>query len=105
MLLNKEKVLKTLGLARRAGKVASGEDNVLKLLRENKLKFVFIASDASKKQIDKFTKKCFYYNVDVNNDFTCEELSNAIGKPMCKYLGITDQGFLDALKKSLMEVL
>lgn len=101
MLLNRQKVLNLLGLAKRAGMLVSGEDTVLKLLRQNKLKIVFIASDASDKQIDKFDKKCFFYNTQMNNDFTCDELSSAIGTPMRKILAITDQGFLDALNKSL----
>lgn len=99
--MNRQKVLNLLGLAKRAGMLVSGEDTVLKLLRQNKLKIVFIASDASDKQIDKFDKKCFFYNTQMNNDFTCDELSSAIGTPMRKILAITDQGFLDALNKSL----
>lgn len=99
--MNRQQVLNLLGLARRAGKLVAGEDTVLKLLRQNKLKIVFVANDASDRQIDKFDKKCFFYNTKMNNSFSCSEISNAIGKPMCKILGITDQGFLDALNKSL----
>lgn len=101
MLLNKQQVLNLLGLARRAGKLVSGEDTVLRMLKQNKVKIVFVANDASEKQIDKFNKKTYFYKTKMNNDFTCDELSSAIGKPMCKMLGITDQGFLDALNKRL----
>ncbi|MCK9471467.1 MAG: ribosomal L7Ae/L30e/S12e/Gadd45 family protein [Bacilli bacterium] len=99
--MNKQKVLNLLGLANRARKLVAGEDTVLRLLKQKKLKIVFVASDASLKQIDKFEKKCFFYETKMNNDYTCDELSNAIGKPMCKILAVTDQGFLDALNKSL----
>lgn len=99
--MNKQQVLNLLGLARRAGKLVAGEDTVLRMLKQKKLKIVFVASDASPKQLDNFNKKCFYYKTNINNIFTCDELSNAIGKPMCKFLGVTDQGFLDALNKSL----
>lgn len=102
--MDRQRVLDLLGLARRSGKLVAGEDTVLRLLKQNKLKIVFVASDASIKQIDKFDKKCFFYETKMNNDFSCDELSKAIGKPMCKILAITDQGFLDALNKSLMEV-
>lgn len=101
MRLNKTKVLNLLGLARRAKKIIIGEDMVLSFLQDKKLYIVFVASDASKKQIDKFNKKCFYYNVEINNDFTCNELSHAIGSPMCKYIGVIDQGFFNALKREL----
>lgn len=96
----KQQVLNLLGLAKRAGKLVAGEDTVLRLLKQNKLKIVFVAADASEKQIDKFNKKCYFYKTQFNNDYTCDELSCAIGKPMCKILAITDQGFLDALNKS-----
>lgn len=101
MLLNRKKVLNLLGLANRAGKLVSGEDSVLRLLKQNELKLVFIASDASAKQIDKFSKKCFFYKTKLDNTFNCEELSSAIGKPMRKIIGITDEGFLKALNEYL----
>lgn len=100
-LNNTNKVLNILGLARKAGKIVTGEDTVLKLLRQNKLKIVFVASDASFRQIDKFDKKCYFFKTQFNNMFSSEEISKSIGKPMCKVLGVTDQGFLDALNKSL----
>ena len=37
------------------------------------------------------------YEVLVINDFSSEELSNAVGKQNIKVLGITDQGFRDAI--------
>ena len=101
ILLSDQKTLKLLGLAKRANKLVTGEDAVINLLKQNKLKIVFVASDASLKQKDKFEKKCFFYKTQLNNNYTCDELSSAVGKPMCKILGVTDQGFTDALNKSL----
>ena len=99
--MSDQQVLSLLGLAKRAGKLIAGEDSVLRLLKLNKLKIVFVANDASEKQKDKFIKKSYFYKTQLNNDYSCDQLSSAIGKPMCKILGITDQGFLDALNKSL----
>ena len=99
--MDKQRVLNLLGLAKRAGKLVSGEDTVLRMLKQNKIKIVFVANDASEKQIDKFDKKTYFYKTKMNNDFSCDEISSAIGKPMCKILGVTDQGFLEALNKSL----
>ncbi len=99
--MNKKQVLNLLGLAKRAGKLVTGEDTVLKSLRHNDLKIVFVASDASKRQIDQFNKKTYFYEVKFNNNFTCDELSQATGKPMCKVLGITDQGFSESIYKNL----
>lgn len=94
----KTKVLNLLGLAYRARKVIRGEENVVKSMQLGKIRMVFVASDSSKRTIDKFSKKCFFYNVPVVFDYSTDELSNAIGRPMCKILAITDQGFYEALK-------
>jgi ribosomal protein L7Ae-like RNA K-turn-binding protein len=92
-------VLQLLGLAYRARKISTGEDAVLRLLKQNKIKIVFVAKDASPNTIDQFDKKCYFYNTKMNNDYTCDELSKAVGKTMCKILAVTDQGFSDALMK------
>ena len=60
ILLIKQQVLNLLGLAKRAGKLVAGEDTVLNLLKQNKLKIVFVAADASEKQIDKFNKNVIF---------------------------------------------
>lgn len=99
--MNKLKILQLLGLARRAGKVIYGEDLVLKNIKEKKIKIVFIANDASEKQKDMFLKKCYFYQVETNTFFSTNELSHAIGVSMCKYLGVTDEGFFKALQKEL----
>lgn len=97
-------ILNLIGLAYRAQKVTSGDKEVLRALKQNRVKIVFLANDASEKTFDRFNKKTFFYNVEMITDFTSDELSNAIGKPLCKILAINDQGFLEALKRTLMEV-
>jgi len=97
----RKKVLNILGLAYRARKLIAGEDTVLRMLRLKKLQIVFVAKDASSNTIDKYDKKCYFYDTPMNNEYTCDELSRAIGKPMCKILAITDRGFLEALQKNL----
>lgn len=94
----RNKTLNLLGLAQRAGFIVSGEDNVINALQKQRLKIVFVASDASSKTIDKFVKKCYFYKVECNLDFTCEELSQALGKSR-KIIGLIDQGFYETLIK------
>jgi ribosomal protein L7Ae-like RNA K-turn-binding protein len=96
-----KKGLDVLGLAHKAGKVVVGEEAVLKSLKQNRLKLVLVAKDASPRTIDKFDKKCFFYQTPINLEYTYDELSHAIGKPMCKILGLTDQGFSEILKSKL----
>lgn len=101
-VLNEDvKVLNLLGLATKAHKTVRGEDNVIKAMQQGKVKMVFIASDASERTKDQFSKKCFFYSVDVNFDFTCGELSSAIGRGLCKIIAINDQGFYKTLKNIL----
>jgi ribosomal protein L7Ae-like RNA K-turn-binding protein len=100
MLLN-DKILNTLGLARSANKIIAGSDTVEQLLKLKKLKYVFVASDASSRTIDRFEKKCFFHETPVNISYSCEQLSKAVGKSMCKVLGVTDSGFANSLKKHL----
>jgi|SRR5690554_52324 len=96
--MKRTKVLNLLGLANRAGVIITGEDGVQKALQNQKLKIVFVASDASERTIDKFIKKCYFYKVVCNLDYSSEELSSALGKPR-KIIGLTDHGFFNALEK------
>ena len=93
------KVLKLLGLAKRAGKLVVGTDAVISKLQANKLDLIFVASDASIATIDKIEKKAFYYNVEIIKSFTSDELSDAIGSNNNKVLGIADLGFSKAMLK------
>lgn len=93
-----EKALNLLGLAYKARKVITGEENVIKLLQNQKAKIVFVASDASSRTIDNFKRKCFFYKTRVNFSFNTEELTKAVGKTLVKILAITDQGFYESLQ-------
>ena len=92
------KILNLLGLAQRAGFIVSGEEGVELALKKGTMKIVFIASDASEKTRDKFVKKCYFYQVECNLDFSSIELSKALGKPR-KIVGLIDQGFYVALER------
>lgn len=96
----KQKILNLLGLATRAGLLVSGEDIVIDAIQRKKAKIVFVGSDASDNTIDKFEKKCFYYNIEMNTMFTSEELSRSIGKTRM-VLAIIDPGFYKSIKKYL----
>ena len=89
--------LKTLGLAYRAKKVVLGEEVLNKI---GKVKLMFIASDISEKNRERFEKKCYYYGIDHIDDYSGEELSSALGKNNVKVIGILDEGFKNALLKN-----
>lgn len=90
-----------LGLAKRAGKVASGEFSTEKAVKEGRAYLVLVAEDASDNTKKEFMDMCSFYETDILFCGTKEELGHAIG---CEYrasLAVTDQGFADSLKRKL----
>ncbi|KRN30430.1 ribosomal L7Ae/L30e/S12e/Gadd45 family protein [Liquorilactobacillus mali] len=92
MLDKRQRALQMLGLARRAGKLITGEEGVLKKVRAQKVQIVFVASDGSEGTKKKFIDKCKSYQININCDFTHQELSLAIGANRT-VLAIDDLGF------------
>ena len=91
-----DNVLHLLGLAYRARKLVLGE-MVLKRIKEVKL--LFLASDISPKSKERFLKKCHYYQITWIDSYSSDDLSMALGKNNVKVIGITDDGFCQAIWK------
>lgn len=88
-----------LGLAQKAGKVASGDFAVRSALKSGKAKLLVVAEDAAPN-----SKKDMYYlaevaGVEVIELLTRDELGYAIGKAKRTALVITDNNFAKMLKK------
>ena len=98
--MEKISALQVLGLANRANELVLGYDQVLSSIQKNKVKLVLVASDASNKTKDTFSKKCFFYKIEILEVFTSEELSQALGRK-AKIVGIKDQGFGELIKKRI----
>lgn len=95
-----DKILSLLGLANRANKLYLGEkclDNMVKV------KYLFIGNDASDKTKERYLKKCNYYNIPYNLNYSGNQLSNSIGKNNCKIIGLIDTGFVKTINKYLKE--
>jgi ribosomal protein L7Ae-like RNA K-turn-binding protein len=88
----------TLGLAMRAGKVASGEEIVLQEIRSGRAKLVILANDASANTTKKFTDKCRTYQVPLLRLGEKEELGRAIGKGQRAVIALLDEGFARLIK-------
>ncbi|MEH6940464.1 YlxQ family RNA-binding protein [Bacillus sp. JJ722] len=87
-----------LGLAYRARKVATGEELVIREVRNGKAKLVLLSSDASSNTEKKITDKCSYYNVPLVRVENREQLGNAIGKDARVVIAILDEGFAKKLR-------
>lgn len=94
-----DKILNNLGLCFRARGLVSGAEIVTEELRHGKICLIFLASDASDNTKKKILDKASFYNTEVNQSYTSEELSMAIGKSGRMVLGITQKSFLKILKK------
>ncbi|MBR6072534.1 MAG: ribosomal L7Ae/L30e/S12e/Gadd45 family protein [Acholeplasmatales bacterium] len=94
-----DKILNNLGLCQRAKGVISGEEMVEEYLKANKVYYIFLANDASKNTQKRVFDKAKYYNVEVDNSYSSDEISAAIGKVGRMVVGITNSGFVKILKK------
>ena len=99
--MNKQKVLGLLGLAMKAKKLVTGEEFVLEKIRDKTAKLVFLASDVGPNTKKRIHDKASFYEIEIIDDFTSEELSQAIGKINRKTIALLDSGFarsINALK-------
>jgi len=95
------KVKSQLGLAQRAGKLATGDEIVLKAIRNKQARLVIIAADASDNTKKKFRDKCKSYGVPLAIGFTRTELGESIGKLQRVVLAVTDDGFATMMTNGL----
>ena len=90
-----------IGLAMKAGKVASGEFSTEKETKSGRAELVIVAEDASDNTKKKFSDMCKYYQVP----FACysqkELLGHGIGKEFRASLAVLDGGFAKAIEKQL----
>lgn len=92
-------MLKSLGIGYRARLLISGEEFVIEGIRKNQVCLVFLANDASDNAKKKILDKAKYYDIEVIQDYSSDELSNAIGKENRMVIGITSRNFASSLLK------
>ena len=100
---NNNKVLSLLGLATKAGKVASGEFSTEKSVKTGKGFLVLVADDASQNTKKKFQNKCDFYEVPIYFIANKEELGRFCGKEFRASLAVQDWNFAEAIMKVLQE--
>ena len=93
--------LNFLGLAFRAGKCVTGEENILKSLRSNKAKLLLIANDCGETTKKRLIDKCTTFEVPYMEVADRRALAQAIGKTERIAVAITDQGFATGIRKRL----
>ena len=82
-----------LGLARRAGKVVSGEFATEKAVKTGKAWAVLVAEDASENTKKMLRNMCDFYQVPFAVYEEKDALGHAIGQQMRASLALTDENF------------
>ena len=93
--------MRRLGLAQRAGKVASGEFSTEKAVKSKKAFLVVVASDASDNTKKMFSDMCTFYKVPIAFYSDKVSLGHAIGKEFRASLAVLDEGFGKQIQKHL----
>ncbi|MDE7298135.1 MAG: ribosomal L7Ae/L30e/S12e/Gadd45 family protein [Lachnospiraceae bacterium] len=100
-LTAQKKMYSLLGLAQKAGALASGEFMTEKAVKEGRARLVLVAEDASENTKKMFRNMCEYYRVDFRCFSDKETLGHRIGKEFRASLAVKDEGFAEAVKKQL----
>ena len=95
------KVMSLVGLATKAGKVASGEFSTEKSIKSGKGFLVLVAGDASANTKKKFQNMCEFYEVPIYFIANKEELGKFCGKEFRASLAVQDENFAKAMMKEL----
>ena len=98
---NKQKILNMIGLAQKAGKVASGEFSTEKAVKTGKAYTVIVADDSSDNTKKKFRDMCKFYKVPMIVYGDKDTLGHAMGKQFRASLAILDEGFAKGILKEL----
>lgn len=93
-----DKILSNLGLCQKAGGLISGYDIVYEGIKNNKVLYIFLASDASNNTKKQVYDKAKSYNIEVCDKFSSDELNKSTGNLNKMVFGVVNRGFLKILK-------
>ncbi len=94
-------VLQLLGLAKKAGGVASGEFMTERTIKDGKSYLCIVASDASDNTRKQFKDMCSYYKVPYLEHSDKESLGHAIGKEFRASLCVTNEKLAQQIQKKV----
>ena len=96
-----DKVLSMLGLAAKAGTIASGEFSTEKSVKEGKAFLVIVAEDASDNTKKHFRDMTTFYEVPMYVYATKELLGHAIGKEFRASLAVNSENFANNIEDKI----
>ncbi|MEE3419673.1 MAG: ribosomal L7Ae/L30e/S12e/Gadd45 family protein [Lachnospiraceae bacterium] len=95
----RKRVFGYLGLAKRAGKLVSGEMMAEDTIRRGKARYVLIAGDASENTRSKFHRMCTAHDTPVSDFADRESLGHAVGTEYRSVCVMTDEGLARAVAR------
>lgn len=99
--MKQDKLLSLIGLAQKAGKIASGEFSTEKAVKSGNAFCVIVALDASDNTKKNFNDMCTYYQVPIYYYGNKVSVGNAIGKEFRASLAVLDEGFAKSVAKHM----
>ena len=97
--MSSDGVLGLIGLAKKAGYVASGTEGVRGLVRSGRARIVLLACDCSQNARKRVTDCCRNYGAPLSNTkLTMTDLGSAIGSAPCSAIAVSDKGLASAIK-------
>lgn len=100
LIKDKTKLLSSVGLAYRAGKISVGLDIVCNDIRSGKTKLVIMTSDSSLNTRKKISDCTGYYNIEAYDlEIEMSELGGALGKSDISCVSINDTSFVKLINK------
>lgn len=96
-----DKVLSMLGIAAKAGSVASGEFSTEKAVKDGKAFLVIVASDASENTQKMFRNMTDFYQVPMYVYSDKETLGHFIGKEFRASLAVKNEGLARSIEDKL----
>lgn len=95
------KAMGLLGLAKKAGRVSSGESACKEAVRFGSSHLIILAQDASANTTKNITDSCKYYEVPYVTLGTKESLGAAIGNAYNAVVSVNDDGFAAGILKHI----
>jgi ribosomal protein L7Ae-like RNA K-turn-binding protein len=94
------RILSYLGVAKKAGKLVSGQGNCENAIKSKKALLVLLSGTASDNTVKHFSDMASYRDIPIYV-LDSDMLGNAVGKEEHKTVCITDSGFANAVIKEI----
>lgn len=98
------KILGMIGLAKRAGKITSGEFLCEKAVKDGQSRLIIIASDISENAKKQILNACNYYRVEYIEYSSSAELGKAIGADSRMVVSVNDDSFKNAILSKIERI-